>query len=331
MNTVKRMSEEIATVGYIGKDFDCTVIGDVFMDVIVGVNDDYRRYFRGGTSYCNFAKVVLGGSGNIAVGLSSLGGKVAFVGKAGDDFFGKSYMQDLKNKGVVPKIFFDKDFPTGLIIAFVEDRKDRSFIIFRGANDKLSTGEIEEAINPIKKSKYVYFSGYSLVKNPQQSAILRALELAIKFKAKIVFDPGAYNLVKSKQKLFVHVLDHCDIFSPNLDEAMAITNTTNMEDVIGKLRNKVPLTALKCDKNGSILIGRKEIVKVPSFNVKCLDPTGAGDAFTAALIYGLARRLPLESVAQLANWFAAKVVTQIGPRSFPSKSEINHFLQKLRE
>ena len=331
MNTVKRMPKEFATVGYAGKGFDCTVIGDVFMDVIIGVNGDYRHFFRGGTAYCDFAKVVLGGSGNIAVGLSLLGGKAAFVGKAGDDFFGKLYMQDLKNKGVVPKIFLDKDFPTGLLIAFVEDGKERSFLVFRGANDHLSIGEIEKVTNVIKRSKYVYFSGYSLVNDPQRNTILRAIEIARKFKAKIVFDPGAYNLIKSKQKFFAKLLDLCDIFSPNLDEAEAITNTTNIEDAIIKLRNKVPLTALKYGGNGCMLISEKNIVKVPSFKVKCLDPTGAGDAFTAALIYGLTAKLSLESIGRLANWFAAKLVTQFGSRSYPSKSEINHFLQKLRE
>ena len=317
-------------VSNVRKDFDCTIIGDVFLDIIVRVNGDHRRFFRGGTSYCDFAKAVFGGSGNIAVGLSSLTGKVGFVGKAGNDFFGKLYMRNLKKKEVVPKIFFDKDFPTGLITVFVENGKERSFLISRGANDKLSIDEIEKVKNLIKRSKYVYFSGYSLVNDPQRSAILRAVELARNFNVKIVFDPGAYNLVKSKQKLFAKLLDLCDIFSPNLDEAEAITNTTNMEDVISKLRNKVPLTALKCGKNGSVLISEKNIEKVPSFKVKCIDPTGAGDAFTAALIYGLTHRLSLESIGWLANWFAAKVVTQIGSRSFPSKFEVDIFIQKLR-
>jgi sugar/nucleoside kinase (ribokinase family) len=329
INTVKRMPKKSTTLGHAGKDFDCTVLGDVFTDVILGVNGDYRHFFRGGTSYCDFAKVVSGGSGNIAVGLSSLSVKSAFVGKAGDDFFGKLYKQDLKNEGVVPKIFFDKDFPTGLLIAFVENGKERSFLVFRGANDHLSIGEIEEVASLIKRSKYVYFSGYSLVNDPQRSAILRAIEIARKFKAKIVFDPGACNLVNSKQKLFAELLDICDIFSPNQDEAKAITNTTNIEDAITKLRNRVPLVALRCGGNGCILISKKNIVKVPSFKVKCLDPTGAGDAFAAALIYGLTAELSLESIGRLANWFAAKLVTQIGSRSYPSKSEINSYLQKL--
>jgi len=310
--------------------FDCTVIGDVFMDIVVEGCADYGRLFRGGTSYCSFAKVLLGGSGNVAVGLSTLGGKAVFVGKAGRDIFGRLYVQDLKRSRVVTKIFFDKDSPTGLVMVFVGEEKERSFLVFRGANDKLSVNEIEKANNEIKRSKYFYFSGYSLINNPQKDAILQAVELARKYKVKIVFDPGAYNLVKSKKSLFTKLLSLCDVFSPNLKEATAMTNTANMERMISKLREKVPLTALKLGEKGCILISEKKDVRVSGYTVRCLDTTGAGDAFTAALIYGLVHKFPLRSAGRLANWFAAEIVKQIGSRNYPSKTKIQHFLRRLR-
>ncbi len=309
--------------------FDCTIIGDVFLDVIVKVNRSSERFFQGGTSYCNFAEAVFGGSGNVAAGLSVIGGTAAFVGKAGYDFLGELYIKDLKERGVVAKIFLDEHSPTGMVLVFVEDGKQRSFLVFRGSNDKLSPSEIEKAKSLIKRSNYLYFSGYSLVNNPQRSAILRALELAKKFKIKIVFDPGAFNLVKSEKTFFTKLLDSCDVFSPNLEEARAITNATDTNDVINKLREKIPLTTLKCDQKGCILINKENVVRVPSYNVRCVDPTGAGDAFTAGVIYGLSRGLPLESIGQLANWFAAELVTSVGPRSFPTKSKIERFLERL--
>jgi sugar/nucleoside kinase (ribokinase family) len=309
--------------------FDCTVIGDVFLDIAVKVDSDPRSFILGGTSYCNFIKPTFGGSGNVAVGVSTLGGKAAFIGKAGSDLFGKLYAQDLENHGVFSRVFFDKRSPTGLILVFVEEN-ERSFLIFRGANDRLSTSEIGKAAELIRKSSFVYFCGYSLVHNPQENAVLKAIGLAKKYGVKVVFDPGAYNLVKSKRRLFLKLLDLCDIFSPNLDEALAITNATSIKGIIRELRERVPLTALKCGRNGSVLISRKKIARIRSCDVKCMDTTGAGDAFTAALIYGLTNRLPLQSIGRLANWYAAEVATNIGPRSFPSKSKIEHFLERLR-
>jgi len=309
--------------------FDCTVIGDVFFDIAVKVNSDPKSFFSGGTSYCNFVKPMFGGSGNVAVGVSTLGGKAAFVGKAGSDLFGKLYAQDLENRGVFSRIFFDRRSPTGLILVFVEE-KERSFLVFRGANDQLSLSEIGKADDLIRKSSFVYFCGYSLVHNPQKNAILRAVELAKKYSAKIVFDPGAYNLVRAERDFFVKLLDLCDVVSLNVDEAQAITKKTNFRDIINELRQTVSLTAITCGKNGSVLINKESVVRTKGYPVKCADSTGAGDAFTSALIYGLIHRLPLESTGQLANWFAASVITNIGARNFPSNSEISNFLSRLR-
>ena len=146
-----------------------------------------------------------------------------------------------------------------------------------------------------------------------------------------MFDPGAYNIVKSEVELFENLLDMCDVFSPNLEEARAITNAFNVNDVIEKLKERIPLTFLKCDENGSILISKHDVVKVPSYRLKCVDPTGAGDAFTAGALYGLSHGLSLKSIGQLANWFSAEVVSNVGARSFPKKRKIMRFLKKLQD
>jgi fructokinase len=313
----------------VSNSFDCVLIGDVFTDIIIKMNKNNEQICRGGTIYGNFAKPVLGGIGNVAVGLQTLGCKTAVVGKAGKDFLGRFYLQDLKANGVTTKIFLDGDFPTGIILAYLELGTERSFRVFRGANDKLSIDEIDKSTNLIKQSDYVYFSGFSLVNNPQRSAVLRAIDLAKSFNKKIVFDPGAFNLIESEKSFFSKLSSLCDVFSPNLEEARAITNSTDLKDVVEKLRETIPLTALKLDQNGCVLITKKRIMNVSGVKSKCVDPTGAGDAFTAGLIYGLTHKMPLESTAQLANWYASQVISRIGPRSFPKKPKIKHFLKRL--
>ena len=324
------MIPKVKSLDYTEKTIDCIVIGDVFMDVIVGRNEGYNNFSRGGTSYCDFSKVVLGGSGNVALGVSSLSGRVAFIGKAGKDYFGDLYEQDLRNNGIISKMFQEKDLQTGLIVALVERGIERSFLVSRGANDHLSIDDIEESADIIKRSKFLYCTGYSLVNDPQKSAIWRAIEIAEEFKTKIVFDPGAHNLVKSRNKLFKKVLKACNIFSANLSETQAITKTDHLEDAISKLKNRFELAAIRCGEAGCILINEKKVVRVPSFKVNCIDPTGAGDAFTAALIYGLINKLTLESIGKLSNWFAGNIVASIGSRSYPSNHKITQFLSEIK-
>jgi ribokinase len=298
-------------------------------DVYVGNFANPIHFLKGGTSYCDFAKIDFGGTGNVASGLALLGGKTAFIGKAGNDCWGRLYDEDLKTKGVATKIFYEDGLFTGLALIGLEGDGERSFCVFRGANDTLSEHDVDMSIDLIRRSEYLYFSGYSLANEPQRTAILKAAKTAKEHKTKIVFDPGAYNLIRSEPRLFVEALGLCNVFLPNLDEASEITGATNKEDIISALKSKAPLTAMKCNKDGCVMISKKMVVRVPSFHVKCIDSTGAGDAFSAGLIFGMAKGLPLCSTGRLANWFASKVVTRTGARSYPSRAETQSFLEKL--
>lgn len=312
------------------KEIDCLAIGDVMLDIYLGNFANPIHFLKGGTSYCDFAKIDFGGTGNVASGLALLGGKTAFIGKAGNDCWGRLYDENLKTKGVTTRIFYEDGFFTGLALVGLEGDGERSFCVFRGANDTLSEHDVDKSIDLIRRSEYLYFSGYSLANEPQRTAILKAAKTAKEHKTKIVFDPGAHNLIRSKPRLFAKTLDICDVFLPNLVEASEITSTTNEDDIISALKIRAPLTAMKCGKDGCILISKKRVVRVPSFNVKCVDSTGAGDAFAAGLIYGMVKGLPLFSTGRLANWLAAKVATKVGARSFPSRTEIRSFLKELR-
>jgi len=309
-------------------EFDCIVIGDVMFDVYFGNFADRIHFLKGGTSYCDFAKIDFGGAGNVASGLALLGGKTAFIGKAGNDCWGRLYEENLKTKGVTTRIFYQNGIFTGLDLVGLEQDGERSFCVFRGANDTLSEHDVDNSIDLIKSSEYLYFSGYSLANEPQRTAIMKAAKTAKEHKTKIVFDPGAHNLIRKEPRLFANALDLSDVFLPNLDEASEITCTTNKDDIINALKNRAPLTAMKCGKAGCTLFNKKETIQVPAFKAKCVDSTGAGDAFAAALIFGLANNFPLKSVGQLANWFASQVTTRIGARNFPSTTEIRSFVKQ---
>jgi sugar/nucleoside kinase (ribokinase family) len=147
----------------------------------------------------------------------------------------------------------------------------------------------------------------------------------------VFFDPGAYNLISSNLELFAELFDSCDVFCPNLDEAKAMLKVNCLEKVIRELRKTSKFTAIKHGSHGCILITEAEYVKVPAFRVDCSDTTGAGDAFAAALIFGLVNHFPLILLGQTANWLASQVTRGIGARCFPDKSRVRAFLAELRK
>jgi len=263
--------------------------------------------------------------------MALLGLKTAFIGKAGKDLFGKIYEEDLESNNVAAKLFFEEDSPTGIAIVLTEPAGERSFLVFRGANDKLSPEETESCRQLIETSKFLYICGYSLSASDQKTAILKAVEIAKQHETKLVFDPGAYNLIESKPNLFQRLLTSCDVFSPNLKEAMVITNSRTLDACMERLREYSALTAIKLGGKGSILIHGEKTVKTPAFKVKVVDTTGAGDAFIGGIVYGLIQDLPLDLTARFANWYAAQVIKSYGARSYPQKDEILSFLKTLKD
>jgi ribokinase len=309
------------------KQIDCVVIGDILVDIVLHVDLPWEKFSYGGTTNLGMTQIEFGGSGNVAVGLALLGGKVSLIGKAGRDLFGEMYIENLKKNGVIPRVFLDRRSSTGLVLVFVQKKQERSFLVSRGANDYLSTCDIEKSEKILEKTQFVYLNGFSLAAKSQREAILLALEISKKHKKKIIFDPGAHNIIGQQPGTFLKILDDCDILSLNLAEAFAMTKCSNLEDALSKLIERVPFLAIKCGKNGCILAHDKKVIKIPGYNVECLDPTGAGDAFLASLIYGLNHNLSIEDTGKLANWFASCVVSGNGARSYPNKKKIKAFIE----
>jgi len=116
-----------------------------------------------------------------------------------------------------------------------------------------------------------------------------------------------------------------------MQETLAITNSRTIDEAIESLRKSTKFTAIKLGKKGSILICGEETIRPPAFKAKPVDTTGAGDAFTAAIIYGLTQNLTLNHTARLANWYASQLITSYGARSYPSKDKILSFIKNLKE
>jgi fructokinase len=306
------------------------IIGDVFFDVSMPREID-EPLNTAGINYCDKIAVSPGGTGNIAVGLRRLGAETFFIGKAGHDMLGTFYKKDLHKEGVLNGVLYDKNASTGVVIVQVCRNGERSFLVSRGANSLLKPNEINHYSSTIAGSQCLFVTGCSLVDPPQKDAILSAVQIAKTHFVTTILDLGAYNIVSENRATFNTILQYIDILSANLDEAKALTMMSDINDIIIELRKRFLLTALRLGERGCIMIGKRQLVRCPTNLVNCIDTTGAGDAFDAALIYGLLNRFNLNSIAKLANWYASRNVRGFGPRYFPDKEEIHNFLSHITQ
>lgn len=111
-----------------------------------------------------------------------------------------------------------------------------------------------------------------------------------------------------------------DAIVGNRRELMALTGTGDLDAATAVIRSRMVganlrSCAISLGAQGSRICTRDEIWDIPAYPVEEIDPTGAGDAFTAGIAWGIARRWPWARTAILANALGALATTAIGGQS----------------
>lgn len=269
----------------------------------------------------------LGGSAaNVAVGASRLGVKSGLVGKIGVDLFGRFLSKRLRKEGVdISQLRVGDEASSGLIFSMITKDGERTMFAFRGANVYLSPEEIDESY--IKSAKMFHLSGYSLLRNPQRKAALKALEAARKGGLSVSLDPG---LLTSKEAAH-HVrsiLKHMNQIFLNTSEAEQLIGAPPKSAARKLLKLGPQIVVLKLGARGCFVLTEKKRVSATAFNVRAVDTTGAGDAFDAGFLVGLEEKWDLERIAQFANAVGALQVKKVGGASaMPTRREVERLIE----
>lgn len=125
-------------------------------------------------------------------------------------------------------------------------------------------------------------------------------------------------------------LDVTDVFTPNETEAMRYTRTDNVEEAARALSKKVPLVVVTCGPRGAVACDGTELFTVPALDIPVVDPTGAGDVFSAGLTF--AHHAGLQPRAAVSLAIAASNYTVRfpgGSSSAPTGSDLHHWVASL--
>ena len=309
-------------IGYVVlKKFDVVCLGDVNLDILYYV--DFLPILGGESTASKMVISPGGAAANVAVALARLGFKVGFIGVLGKDVIGKFLYDDLTRENVDVSSIVWKDEFSGIMSIAVTRDGERTIMGFRGANKLLSPKDVKK--DYVISSKIVFISGYALLEEPQRSAAFKVISLARKSNVKIFIDVceplanyGALELSKIIGKIYCMFL--------NLREFKILfrDNKSSIETFLEKCSE---IIVIKMGKKGAEALTSKFKVKVPAFNVKVIDTTGAGDAFDAGFIAGLLKGMSLKDSLVLANALAAWKCQGCGARHLPRLYELREFLR----
>ena len=295
------------------KEIVCTVIGDAMIDIILPLTGKKDVYClsQGGVVNADIT-VSPGGAANVAYYISKLGLKSSFIGKVGDDLFGRMIMDDLDDNGITANLAITKSRATGLVVSLVMPDGDRFFIVDRGANAYLKFSEVDTKL--IGMSEYLYITGFSFQDESTEESIRTVLK-ETQSDLTIVFNPGAANIAKKYRNKFLDIItQYVDIIILNEDEGKCLTGFSKEHEIVDFLLTVTHVVALTRGGKGSIIAKRDLINNIEACNTRVVDTTGAGDAYAAGILYVLAKGGNLAEAGELASKLAGRAVAHWGAR-----------------
>lgn len=259
-----------------------------------------------------------------------------FFGSVGNDEFGISILNKLKNDGVdVSQIKILDNKTTGIAFNQYNSDGSRQFIFAAGAARETLPEDIKEEYFSSVKVLHIMGSALSISENSRDSCY-KAIKLAKKMNQEVIisFDPNLRPEMLDLGKILdlcKPVLRNAQILLPSEKEAEMLAGIEEANDACVKLLDKGPkIIVLKQGKEGCKIFTQKnkEGVPIPGFEVKEIDPTGAGDSFGGAFIVGYLAGWDLIKSARFANAVGALKVEHFGPMPDTTFEDVEKFMHR---
>lgn len=283
---------------------------------------------------------------NLLAMLNRMGKKTAFIGKVGNDTFGKMLKDVVQESGTdVSGLLFDDKVHTTLAFVHTQPDGDREFSFYRnpGADMMLTKEEVPEEL--IKDSRIFHFGTLSSTHEGVREATRYAIDVAKENGLLISFDPNLreplWDSLEDARREIEYGLSKCDILKISDNEIEFMTGTTDYTRGVEILRESydIRLILVTMGKSGSRAYYKDKIVEVPPFLQEgTIETTGAGDTFGGCslnyvLEHGL-EDLTEENLAELltiANAGASIITTRKGAlKVMPTKEEIESLIREKK-
>ncbi|MBQ5778279.1 MAG: carbohydrate kinase, partial [Oscillospiraceae bacterium] len=259
--------------------FDIIALGELLIDFINnGKSEQGNNTFEASPG---------GAPCNVLAMLAKLGKSCAFIGKVGDDIFGRKLKSEIEELSIdTTCLKLDKDVRTTLAFVENDESGDRTFSFYRnpGADIMLSADEVDE--ETIRKSEIFHLGTLSMTHEPVLSATKKALEVAKEAGCIISFDPNLreklWDNLDDAKSAFDLGMKVCDILKISDNELQWFTGEEDYDKGIAKLRAEynIPLILFSMGRDGSRAYYGDVSAEVPAVLQKnTIDTTGAGDTF----------------------------------------------------
>lgn len=265
-------------------DLDVICLGEALIDFVA---------LQSGVSLVeahDFHKAAGGAPANVAVGLARLGARAAFMGKVGDEPFGRFLQKTLADNGVdTSGMVLAPGARTGLAFVSLTAGGERDFVFFRNPSADMTyhPDELAEGIFP--RARIFHYGSITLIDEPAATTTRRAVELAQAAGLLISYDPNLrLNLWPSAEVArqgMLAGLAGAQVVKVCAEELEFMTGIADLGMAARKLlAGGVELVAVTLGERGCRYFTASVEGESPGFGVHTVDTTGAGDGFVAGML-----------------------------------------------
>ena len=317
------------------KKYDVTALGELLID-----------FTENGTSEQGNPMLEANPGGapcNVLAMLQKLDKKTSFIGKVGNDQFGRMLKETIESVGIDSgNLIMDEEVHTTLAFVHTFADGDRDFSFYRnpGADMMLKAEDVQK--DRIEKSKIFHFGTLSSTHEQCREATRYALQCAKETGVLVSFDPNLreplWNDLEDAKREIAYGLGLADIVKISDNEVVFMTGEEDYEKAARILQEtyQIPLLFVTLGRDGSRAYYKDLRVEAAGFiQENTIETTGAGDTFTGCVLSKILDRGGIEGLSEaelqdmlvFANAGASLITTRRGAlKVMPEKREIKELM-----
>jgi len=306
---------------------DVVAVGDLNVDIITSPISSLPEPETSHT--VDSMRLYTGGNAaNFAAAAASLGMRTAFIGALGEDPISGWLQAAMSRYGVRLAVKTRPESAAGITFAITYVDGRRQFIATHGSNLDLSYEDIDLSL--VESAGHLHRSGFwycpQLMGEPTRRLLRHARERGVQTSLDIGWDSQGWT--DHRVSLVHQALVETDILFINEQELKRLTRKEAVDDAVSKvLEIGVGMVALHLGEKGSMVATPSESLMASAFKVKPLNPTGSGDVYNAAFVYGVLQGWAPAEAALFANAAAALHILRTGP-VFPKLRDVEEFMSR---
>ena len=301
---------------------DIIVIGSIIMDIVVQTP---RIPHSGENLHARDLLTITGGKGaNAAVALTRQQARAHLITNVGADAFGRDALATLARERVdasaVGQVY---DAGTGAAVLLVEPDGQTAFVVVPGANLSLTPEQVETRLTTLLPHTQALLFNFEVT----EAALMRAVDMAQAAGVPIFVDAGPARPYSPE------LWRHAAVLSPNEPETEALVGYSIASDEAAQqaarelLAQGPQAVVLKLGARGALLATATQMQFFPAFKIQAVDAAGAGDAFTAGLVWARTQGWAWEAAMRWANACGALAASRLGAMpAMPTRAQVESFL-----